>query len=58
MWSATRPIETVTLQTLFGVDLDPAVDTGNDDGPDNISVSPHGGVILAEDGEGINHLIG
>jgi len=27
-------------------------------GPDNITVSPHGGLILAEDGEGINHLVG
>ena len=28
------------------------------DGPDNITVSPHGGLILAEDGRGIQHLIG
>ncbi len=35
--------------------------TGEDDGsdgPDNISVSPYGGVILAEDGNGSNHLVG
>ncbi|OLS96290.1 Tat pathway signal sequence domain protein [Pseudonocardia sp. CNS-004] len=33
--------------------------TGDDDGdgPDNISVSPYGGVILAEDGDGTNHLV-
>ncbi|HVX43129.1 MAG TPA: alkaline phosphatase PhoX [Mycobacteriales bacterium] len=30
----------------------------NPDGPDNISVSPYGGVILAEDGEGAQHLVG
>ncbi|TQM38316.1 alkaline phosphatase PhoX [Pseudonocardia cypriaca] len=43
---------TFTLRLLF---------TGQDDGgdgPDNISVSPHGGVIIAEDGDGTNHLVG
>jgi secreted PhoX family phosphatase len=42
---------TFTLRLLF---------TGPDDGgdgPDNISVSPHGGVIIAEDGDGTNHLV-
>ena len=33
-------------------------DPVNFDGPDNITVSPHGGLILAEDGSGIQHLIG
>ncbi|MGH4025433.1 MAG: alkaline phosphatase PhoX [Pseudonocardiaceae bacterium] len=48
---------TLTLKLRFGVN--PAPDTeGAFDGPDNISVSPYGGVILAEDGEGIQHLIG
>jgi uncharacterized protein len=28
------------------------------DGPDNITVSPFGGVIIAEDGDGTNHLVG
>jgi secreted PhoX family phosphatase len=28
------------------------------DGPDNIALSPYGGVILAEDGEGKQHLVG
>jgi hypothetical protein len=50
--------ETVTLKTIFGVNPDPDVDTGNYDGPDNITVSPYGGVVLAEDGEGIQHLVG
>jgi secreted PhoX family phosphatase len=48
----------VTLKTIFGVNPDPDVDTDNYDGPDNITVSPYGGVILAEDGEGIQHLVG
>jgi secreted PhoX family phosphatase len=34
-------------------------DQDNDpDGPDNITVAPFGGVIIAEDGEGAQHLIG
>jgi Alkaline phosphatase PhoX/Calx-beta domain len=39
------------------VNPDPSVD-GNWDGPDNISISQYGGVTLAEDGDGINHLVG
>ncbi|MFI6430105.1 alkaline phosphatase PhoX [Rhodococcus oryzae] len=58
VWFYDPATETVELKTLFGVNPDPSVDTGNYDGPDNITVSPHGGMILAEDGEGISHLIG
>jgi secreted PhoX family phosphatase len=36
----------------------PADQDNDPDGPDNITVSPFGGVILAEDGEGRNHLVG
>ncbi|MET9022710.1 alkaline phosphatase PhoX [Actinopolymorpha sp. NPDC004070] len=49
--------ETVTLKTIFGVNPDPA-DEAYHDGPDNITVSPYGGVILAEDGVGIQYLVG
>ena len=48
----------VVLKTIFGVNTDPDADAGNFDGPDNITVSPHGGLILAEDGEGRSHLVG
>jgi secreted PhoX family phosphatase len=48
----------VVLTTIFGVNTDPDADAGNFDGPDNITVSPHGGLILAEDGEGRSHLVG
>ena len=48
----------VVLTTIFGVNTDPDADSGNFDGPDNITVSPHGGLILAEDGEGLSHLVG
>lgn len=48
---------TLTLKLIFSKNPDAAKD-GAFDGPDNISVSPYGGVILAEDGEGIQHLVG
>jgi uncharacterized protein len=52
VWFHDPRRSTFTLRLLF---------TGEDDGsdgPDNISVSPYGGVILAEDGNGANHLVG
>jgi secreted PhoX family phosphatase len=58
VWFYDPAKETVTLKTIFGVNPDPEVDAGNYDGPDNITVSPYGGVILAEDGEGVTHLVG
>lgn len=36
---------------------DPSKD-GAFDGPDNITVSPYGGLVIAEDGEGVQHLFG
>lgn len=58
VWFYDPSSQSVTLQAIFGVNPDPSVDNGNWDGPDNISISPYGGVILAEDGDGINHLVG
>ena len=49
---------TLTLKLRFGVNPNPDQDGTNYDGPDNITVSPWGGVILAEDGEGVQHLVG
>ncbi|MEU8959408.1 alkaline phosphatase PhoX [Streptomyces sp. NPDC048518] len=48
---------TLTLKVLFGVNPDPGRD-GAFDGPDNITVSPYGGLVVAEDGEGVQHLFG
>ena len=48
----------IVLKTIFGVNTDPATGDSSFDGPDNITVSPHGGLILAEDGEGRSHLVG
>lgn len=58
VWFYDPARQTVTLTTIFGVNLDPDVDGDNYDGPDNITVSPYGGVILAEDGKGVQHLVG
>lgn len=57
VWFYDPHHETLTLKTIFGVNPDPDVE-GNFDGPDNITVSPYGGVILAEDGDGLSHLVG
>ncbi|WP_328402056.1 PhoX family protein [Streptomyces sp. NBC_00390] len=57
VWFYDPRRRTLTLKVLFGMNPDPSKD-GAYDGPDNITVSPYGGVILAEDGEGVQHLIG
>ena len=57
VWFYDPRRETIELKTIFGVNPNPDVE-GNFDGPDNITVSPYGGVILAEDGEGLSHLVG
>ncbi|MGW8380492.1 alkaline phosphatase PhoX [Streptomyces sp. ODS28] len=57
VWFYDPRHRTLTLKVLLGVNRDPdKPDTL--DGPDNITVSPHGGLILAEDGEGLQHLFG
>ncbi len=55
MWRLDPKNATLTLELHFGRNLDTASD--NPDGPDNITVSPWGGLILAEDGEGLQHLL-
>jgi len=57
VWFYDPSQRTVTLKTLFGPNKQPDSE-GTFDGPDNITVSPHGGLIVAEDGQGIQHLIG
>lgn len=46
--------ETMTLKLRMAV----TPDADDLDGPDNITVSPHGGVVVAEDGGGFQHLFG
>ncbi|UUN26189.1 PhoX family protein [Streptomyces sp. FIT100] len=57
VWFYDPRRRTLTLKVLLGVNADPSKD-GAYDGPDNITVSPYGGLIIAEDGEGIQHLFG
>ena len=58
VWWYDPDTQTVTLKTIFGVNPNPDVDSDSYDGPDNMTLSPYGGLILAEDGEGIQHLVG
>jgi uncharacterized protein len=51
VWFYDPARSTFSLRLLFGGDED------GSDGPDNITVSPYGGVILAEDGKAGNHLV-
>ncbi|MFG3104558.1 alkaline phosphatase PhoX [Streptomyces sp. NPDC048182] len=57
VWFYDPSRRTLTLKVLLGVNADPAAD-GAFDGPDNITVSPYGGLVIAEDGAGVQHLFG
>ncbi|MFB7937127.1 alkaline phosphatase PhoX [Streptomyces sp. NPDC056049] len=57
VWFYDPKRRTLTLKVLLGVNTAPDQD-GAYDGPDNITVSPYGGLVLAEDGEGVSHLFG
>ncbi|MFE9847686.1 alkaline phosphatase PhoX [Streptomyces sp. NPDC005576] len=57
VWFYDTKRRTLTLKVLLGVNADPSKD-GAFDGPDNITVSPYGGLVIAEDGEGVQHLFG
>jgi secreted PhoX family phosphatase len=58
VWFYDPAIQSITLQTIFGVNPNPDAESGHFDGPDNITVAPQGGLILAEDGDGVSHLVG
>ncbi|MEU4349836.1 alkaline phosphatase PhoX [Streptomyces sp. NPDC023838] len=57
VWFYDPRRRTLTLKVLLGVNPAPGQD-GAFDGPDNITVSPYGGLVIAEDGEGVQHLFG
>ncbi|GAA3966084.1 PhoX family protein [Streptomyces marokkonensis] len=57
VWFYDPKRRTLTLKVLLGVNPDPNAD-GAFDGPDNITVSPYGGLVIAEDGDGVQHLFG
>ena len=56
VWFLNPLRQTLELKLIFA--YTPTDQDGDPDGPDNITVSPFGGVILAEDGEGKQHLVG
>ena len=55
VWFFDPLSQTLTLKLFFAFTPDQTVDI---DGPDNITISPYGGVILAEDGGGRQHIVG
>jgi hypothetical protein len=56
VWFIDPDRDTIELKLWFAYTPD---DQDSDaDGPDNITVSAHGGLIIAEDGDGKNHLVG
>lgn len=57
VWFYDPATSMLTLRLIFARNPAPETD-GAYDGPDNIAISPYGGVILAEDGEGLQHLMG
>ena len=58
IWFYDPNRQTITLKVIFPVDEDADRDGSNYDGPDNITGSPYGGVVVAEDGDGVQHLVG
>jgi secreted PhoX family phosphatase len=55
IWFIDPLAETIELQLRFAYTANQDVDP---DGPDTITVSAYGGLILAEDGDGASHLVG
>ncbi|POX64467.1 Tat pathway signal sequence domain protein [Streptomyces sp. Ru62] len=58
VWFYNPARRTIILKVMFTGNHEVWTDNGNFDGPDNITVSPHGGLIIAEDGLGYQHLFG
>ena len=56
VWAYDPRRSTLELKVRYSVNTDPASDAP--DGPDNITVTPSGGLVLAEDGEGASHVLG
>jgi len=54
VWKIDPAADTIELVVQFPVNPDP--DGDNFDGPDNITVSPWGGLLLCSDGEGTQHI--
>lgn len=58
VWSYSPAAATLTLEAWFPLNPDPSGSTADQtDGPDNITVNPWGGLVVAEDGIGTQHLV-
>jgi uncharacterized protein len=58
VWSYDPGRSTLRLEVFFPLNPDPSGTTADQpDGPDNITVNPWGGLFLAEDGLGDQHLV-
>ena len=55
VWFFDPLTQTLALKLRFAVAADPVAEV---DRPDNITISPYGGVILAEDGMRTQHILG
>jgi secreted PhoX family phosphatase len=56
VWFLDAAVQTIELKLHFV--YTPDDQDGDPDGPDNITVSAYGGLIIAEDGDGKQHLVG
>jgi secreted PhoX family phosphatase len=56
VWLLDPARNTIELKMRFA--YTPGDQANDPDGPDNITLAPYGGVIIAEDGEGRQHLVG
>jgi secreted PhoX family phosphatase len=58
VWSYDPGRAQLRLEAYFPRNLDPSgAGADQPDGPDNITVGPYGGLLVAEDGEGPQHLV-
>jgi hypothetical protein len=56
VWFIDPEAQTIELKLHFA--YTPADQDNDPDGPDNITVSAFGGLTIADDGDGMNHLLG
>jgi uncharacterized protein len=55
VWRYDPDHNTLTLEIVFGENIDPDLPG---ESPDNIALSPHGGLLVCEDGGGEQHVYG
>lgn len=55
VWRYDPAVDSLTLEIVFGPEADVALPG---ESPDNIALSPHGGLMVCEDGDGEQHVYG